>query len=166
MVTSIMRVGIALYTPLVHGEESHWALVVSQPGQNSLSGTVNIYQIVHGPNGKDFMLYHRTTDNRQGANLQASSRYYGLVDLGPVKADPDVFLAVIEDEEAGQGSYNPPEGKSWSCVWWVIRTLRALQSEGIKFKVPSDDLIFYQSVAGLMANMEEVSDGLRSVSMY
>lgn len=161
-----MRVGIALYSPLVPSEGRHWALIVSQPGQNSLSGTVNVYQIVYDRSGTNPVLYHRTTDNSRGAKLQASNRYYGVVDLGPIRADPDIFLAVIEDQEAAQGTYSLPWGKRWSCAWWVIRTLRSLRRNGFSFNVPSDDLVFYETVVGSMAYAMAVSfNALRSVSM-
>lgn len=167
VMTAILRFGIALYSPLRHGEGHHWALVVSQPGQNSLQGRVNVYQIVHSPHG-GYQTFYKIVDESNGAVLQQSGRYYGVVDLGPLhRVTTDYVFATIEDQFAEQGTYGLPPGKRWSCAWWVIRSLRMLERRGyVRFpELPSDDLELYDMVVGPLAQKMASAGGIRAVPM-
>lgn len=124
VMTAILRFGIALYSPLRHGEGHHWALVVSQPGQNSLQGRVNVYQIVHSPHD-GYQTSHKIVDESNGAVLQQSGRYYGVVDLGPLhRVTTDYVFATIGTSlpSRGRTGYHQgndglvPGGSSDRCV--------------------------------------------------
>ncbi|KAI5999276.1 hypothetical protein EDD15DRAFT_147239 [Pisolithus albus] len=163
---AILRFGIALYSPLRYGEGRHWALVVSQPGQNSLQGRVNVYQIVHSPHG-GYQTFHKIVDESNGAVLQQSGRYYGVIDLGPLHwVTTDYVFATIEDQSAEQGTYRLPPWKRWSCAWWVIRSLRMLEQQGYVFPgLPSDDLELYDMVVGPLTQEMAYAGGIRAIPM-
>lgn len=164
--SAILRFGIALYSPIREGEGRHWALVVSQPGQNTLVGKVNIYQIVHVPNSSDYQLFHKIVDDYSGAELQKSTRYYGVVDLGSLRLVTDFVFALLEYEPAEQGAYLLPQGKVWSCAWWVIRALRKLVTNHVAIKnLPASDLELYDKVVGPLATKMATAGRIRAVPM-
>ncbi|KAI5998894.1 hypothetical protein EDC04DRAFT_1107603 [Pisolithus marmoratus] len=127
-----------------------WALVVSQPGENSLQGRVNVYQIVRRHPGCGCELSHKIVDDSNGAVLQRSRRYYGTVDLVPLyRVTTDHLFHEIKRQSAEQGTYSLPPGKQWSCAWWVIRSLRRLENKGYVFPgLSSDNLELYNQVVG------------------
>ena len=73
-----------------------------------------------------------------------------LVDLGVLRnviEDHVLQLGVIEEQPAGQEGYKIPDGKNWSCAWWVIRALRELVKEGVPIpKLPANNLELYNRV--------------------
>jgi hypothetical protein len=159
--TTVLRFGIALYSPLKEGEVRHWALVVSRPGDTSFDGKVNVFQIVHTKDGQGYETFHKS------AALAKSGRYYGLVDLGSVKnLIEDQVLGEIEEQPAEQDGYDIPDGKNWSCTWWVIRTLRVLVKDQVPISgLPESDLELYSVVVGPLAeNMPEAPAPLHIVS--
>ena len=142
--TTLLRFGIALYSPLKEGEGRHWALVVGRRGDVSFEGKVNVFQIVHTKDGQGYETFHKE------AVLSKSGRYFGIVDLGVLRnVIEDHVLGVIEEQPAGQEGFRIPDGKRWSCAWWVIRALRELIKEHVPIPgLPASDLELYNRVVG------------------
>ncbi|KAI5984445.1 hypothetical protein EDD15DRAFT_2308770 [Pisolithus albus] len=149
---------IALLTPVLQNRDGcyfaiwHCSLFPASSGRRPRGG---------------YQTFHKIVDESNGAVLQQSGRYYGVVDLGPLhRVTTDHVFATIEDQFAEQGTYGLPPGKRWSCAWWVIRLLRMLQWQGYVFSgLPSDDLELYDMVVGPLAQEMAYAGGIRAVPM-